>query len=643
MTDQPLDVICLGRAGVDLYGDQIGSRLEDMQSFSKYVGGSSLNIATGSARQGLRSAMLSRVGNEHMGRFVRETLAAEGVDVSHLATDPQRLTALVILGIKDRDTFPLIFYRENCADMALDEADFDAGFIGSARALLITGTHFSTPQVDRASRKAIEYMHAAGGRCVLDIDYRPVLWGLTERGAGEQRFVAADNVTRHLQGIVPLFDLIVGTEEEIHIAGGDTDTIAALRRLRELTEAVLVVKRGPTGCSIFTGAIPDSLDEGITVPGVKVEVLNVLGAGDAFMSGFLRGYLNGEDWARCGRYANACGALVVSRHGCTPAMPTKVELDDYLSRVESVPRPDLDDRLNYLHRVTARHREWKEVCALAFDHRIQLEDMARECGADAARIPVLKSLIARASHQVVREAGLEGRAGVLVDGRFGQPVLEKLTGQGVWIGRPVELPGARPLEFEAGGNVGLEIATWPAEHVVKCLVFYHLDDDEQLRRTQERRVLELWLACVRTHHELLLEIIPPKHLPRDAHTVARAMERFYRLGVYPDWWKLESPTGAAWKEIGRVIEAHDPYCRGVLLLGLEAPAEQLAAGFREAAAQPWCKGFAVGRSIFAEPSRRWLAGELDDEQVVSEVAERYLEIVRLWQQARAPERARQPA
>lgn len=643
MTGKSLDVICLGRAVVDLYGDQIGSRLEDMQSFSKYVGGSSLNIATGSARQGLRSAMLTRVGNEHMGRFIRETLEAEGVDASHVITDPERLTGLVVLGIKDRDSFPLIFFRENCADMAIDENDFDPEFIGSARALLVTGTHFSSPQVDRASRRAIEYMRAAGGRCILDIDYRPVLWGLTGRDAGEERFVAADNVSRHIQGIVPLFDLIVGTEEEIHIAGGTTDTIAALRRLRELTDAVLVAKRGPTGCSIFTGAIPRTLDEGITVSGIKVEVLNVLGAGDAFMSGLLRGYLNGEDWVQCGRYANACGALVVSRHGCTPAMPTKVELDDYLARAGDVPRPDLDERLNWLHRVTVRHRHWPEVCALAFDHRRQLEDMARECGATQARISRLKELIAQASFEAVVEAGIEGRAGVLVDGRFGQSVLEKLTGKGIWIGRPVELPGTRPLDFEVGDNVGLEIASWPAEHVVKCLVFHHPEDEEELRLQQERKVVQLWRACVATDHELLLEIIPPAQLPRDARTVARVMERFYELGVHPDWWKLEPPSEAAWREISRVIDTHDPYCRGVLLLGLEAPAEQLAEGFHAAAEQPWCRGFAVGRSIFAEPARRWLGGEIDDGQVVGEVAARYLEIVHLWQETRTAGQIRQPA
>src|SRR6188472_3179468 len=132
MAEPTLDLITIGRVSVDLYGGQVGGRLEDMASFNKYVGGCPANIAVGAARLALRSALLSRVGDEAMGRFIREQLAREGVDTSHLMTDPQRLTALVILGIRDRETFPLIFFRENCADMALTAADFAPEFIASA-------------------------------------------------------------------------------------------------------------------------------------------------------------------------------------------------------------------------------------------------------------------------------------------------------------------------------------------------------------------------------------------------------------------------------------------------------------------------------------------------------------------------------
>src|SRR5262249_13249962 len=150
------DIICLGRLAVDLYAQQVGARLEDVSSFAKYLGGSSANIAFGCARLRLPSAIVARAGSGHIGRFLTETLANEGCDISHVRTDHERLTALVLLGLKDRDTFPLIFYRENCADMAVDEADFDEAFIASSKALLITGTHLSTAQVNRTSRRALD-------------------------------------------------------------------------------------------------------------------------------------------------------------------------------------------------------------------------------------------------------------------------------------------------------------------------------------------------------------------------------------------------------------------------------------------------------------------------------------------------------
>ena len=214
--------------------------------------------------------------------------------MSHVVRDPQRLTALVLLGLKDRESFPLVFYRENCADMALEVSDFEEAFIASSRALLITGTHFSTGQVDKASRLALEYARRNEVRTILDIDYRPVLWGLTGKAEGEVRYVSSEGVTRHLQGILPLFDLVVGTVEEFEIAGGSRVLIETLRAVRQVTEATLVVKRGVFGCTVIEGEIPDSLEKAPTFGGVQVEVLNVLGAGDAFISGFLSGWLREE-------------------------------------------------------------------------------------------------------------------------------------------------------------------------------------------------------------------------------------------------------------------------------------------------------------------------------------------------------------
>src|SRR5947207_9429702 len=174
---RPLDVVCLGRFGVDFYAQQIGARLEDVATFAKYLGGSSANTAFGCARLGLSAAMAARVGDDAMGRFLTETLAREGCDVSHVSVDPQRITGAVVLGIKDRDTFPLIFYREDCADMAVTDDDVAENFVAQSKALLITVTHFSTPHVHRVSSVALERAGRNDVRTVLDIDYRPVLWG----------------------------------------------------------------------------------------------------------------------------------------------------------------------------------------------------------------------------------------------------------------------------------------------------------------------------------------------------------------------------------------------------------------------------------------------------------------------------------
>ena len=198
-----LDAITFGRSSVDLYGAQVGGRLEDMASFKKYIGGSPTNIAAGLARLGMRSAVITRVGDEHMGRFIREQLVREGVDVRGVRTDPDRLTALVLLGIRDDRQFPLIFYREDCADMALCEEDIDPDFIAEARSFTVTGTHLSHPRPEAAAVKALRIARETGARTALDIDYRPNLWGVAGHGEGESRYVESAGVTAKLRRTCP--------------------------------------------------------------------------------------------------------------------------------------------------------------------------------------------------------------------------------------------------------------------------------------------------------------------------------------------------------------------------------------------------------------------------------------------------------
>ncbi len=630
-----LDLITIGRSSVDLYGGQVGGRLEDMRSFDKYVGGSPTNMATGTARLGLKSALITRVGDEHMGRFLREELAREGVDTTGVVTDPERLTALVILGIRDNTQFPLIFYREDCADMALCEDDIDEAFIARARAVVATGTHLSHPRTAAAVLKALDLARKHGARTALDIDYRPNLWGLAGHGAGEERFIASGKVTAKLQSTLHLFDLIVGTEEEFHIAGGTTDTIAALKAVRAVSAATLVCKRGAAGAVAFTGEIPQSLDDGESGPGFPIEVFNVLGAGDGFMSGLLKGWLDGEAWPRSLEYANACGAFAVSRHGCTPSYPSLAELEFFLKRGVKEKALRKDDELEQIHWSTNRKGDWPVMRVFAFDHRMQMEALE---GATPETIDAFKQLCLDAVLKV--QAGRPGY-GLLCDGRLGRKALYRAAGRGLWIGRPVEWPGSRPLELEP--EIGTDcggLAEWPAEHVVKCLCFCHPDDPPELWAEQEATVARLFEACRRNRLEFLLEVIPSKAGsvgagPMNDDTTARVIQRFYDLGIYPDWWKLEplaSPT--AWEKTCATIEANDPHVRGIVLLGLEASQEALAQSFAAAARFPLIKGFAVGRTIFGEAARRYLSGDLEAEAAVSMMAERYGRLCALWDAAR---------
>jgi 5-dehydro-2-deoxygluconokinase len=631
--ERTLDLIAIGRSSVDLYGQQIGGRLEDMGSFAKYVGGSPTNTAIGGARLGLRAGLITRVGADHMGRFIREELQRDGVDVRGVISDAQRLTALVILGIRDRDTFPLIFYRENCADMALDEGDIDPDYIRSAAAILVNGTHLSQPNVRSASKRAITLAKAAGRRVVFDIDYRPVLWGLEARDMGENRFVADEAVTRELQAIAAECDLIVGTDEEIRILGGAADTVAALRAIRAKSDALIVLKLGAEGCAAFEGAIPDAVDEGLVVGGFPVEVYNVLGAGDAFMAGFLRGWLRGENTERCCTLANAAGAMVVSRHGCAPAMPTWEEMEYFLAQKQRPHRLREDKALEHLHWAGTRRGAYDELTVLAMDHRTQFEDLARASGASDDRIAVFKTLALRVVDEVAKG---DPRFGVLLDGRHGMRALEAAADYPYWIGRPIELPQSVPIEFDSEfKDVGAEIAQWPLSHVVKCLFHYHADDPEDLCARQERQALRLFDACRATRHELLIEIIASKNGTVKHDTAARVLQRFYDLGVKPDWWKLE-PAGDAetWAHIERTIVTNDPHCRGVVVLGLSAPQSELIQSFGPAARCGIVKGFAVGRTIFNGAAEQWFRGEIDDAAAIDSLAANLSDLADAWRRAR---------
>jgi 5-dehydro-2-deoxygluconokinase len=622
-----IDLICAGRADADIYAEQIGSRLEDVSSFRLYLGGSAANIAVGASRMGLHTAMLTGVGADAFGTFVCKALEADNVDVSLVKRDNDRLTALVALAIREQDDFPRIFYYADSADMAVGPEDIDWNVVERAGNILLTGTYLARPRLREMSMQLARFAREHRKRVVLDVDFRPVLWGLVPHSRANAMAAKSSEFASAIQSMAPLCDLIVGTEDELTTAAGAETIEQAMATLQRLSNAMLVQKRGHRGCSIYA-LTASGKRERMDVDGYPVEVVNSVGAGDGFMSGFLSGWLRDRPPVECGALGNACGALVVSRPGCTPAMPTRTEVEYFQANSARLRQASKDRHLARLHRVGTRRDMPAQTLVLAFDHRWQLEEIAGRNNA-VHRLERLKSLIYQAFLKVA-----SGRtdAGILVDDAYGKSILEAASGSSIWIGRALDIPRSHPLMLMGGEELWGYLRTWPTDHIAKVLAYAHPSDPETMWRAQVAELIRLQTICSTEAREYLLELQPSPGKTYAVADVANLMDRFYAEGLQPDWWKLPpARTAETWTRAGDVIRARDAFCRGILVLGQTSTPEELKLAFDACAAEPLCRGFAVGRSVFLEASKAWLLDDATDARLVEEVAERFQWFITTWE------------
>jgi 5-dehydro-2-deoxygluconokinase len=321
------DLLTMGRSSIDLYANDIGAAFEDIGSFAAYVGGSPTNIAVGAQRLGLRTALLTAVGEDKVGDFILAFLRREGVDTAFVPRKPGARSSAVVLGIEPPDRFPLVFYRDNAADAQLTLDDVLAAPVAASAALEVSGTGLAREPARSATFLACERARAAGRTVYLDLDFRADQWH-DPRAYGVV-----------VRSLLPLVDVAFGTVEEVNAAmlqrvedvvithqqvsaptvRGDLEANVATMLGAAGLQAV-VVKRGSEGARIYLRG-----GERLEAPGFPVEVVNVLGAGDAFAAGFIYGRIHGWDWVRSARLGNACGAIVVTRHGCANFMATLEE------------------------------------------------------------------------------------------------------------------------------------------------------------------------------------------------------------------------------------------------------------------------------------------------------------------------------
>ncbi len=309
------DVLSMGRSSIDLYANTIGVPFEEITDFAALVGGCPTNISVGTYRLGLKAALLTGVGNDHVGTFILHFLKKEGIETRYIPTKIGHRTSAVLLGIQPPDQFPLVYYRDNNADIELTIDDVLAAPVADSRLLLISGTGLTREPSRSATQFAAELAQRAGNEVVLDIDYRADLWH-DPRAFGVQ-----------IRLTLPRVDIAIGTEAEILAATDALTPDEAVARLLEGVRKAVVFKQGEHGSTVYT-------KDGTVYPAkpFKIEVLNVLGAGDAYASGFIYGHLQGWDWTKTARMGNATGAIVVTRQGCANAMPT---LDETLAFIES--------------------------------------------------------------------------------------------------------------------------------------------------------------------------------------------------------------------------------------------------------------------------------------------------------------------
>ena len=326
------DLLCMGRSSIDLYANDIGAQFVDIDSFAAYVGGSPTNISVGARRLGLQTALLTGVGEDPVGDFILNFLQQEGIATQFIPRKPGRRTSAVVLGIEPPDKFPLVYYRENCADIALTIDDVLAAPLDNCKVFQFAGTNLSQEPSRSATLFAAERAQQSGAKVVFDLDFRPDQW----------HDVRAFGVMA--RAALRLVDVVIGTEDEINAAMltdpakmrlthsqiSDTrvegDTRAAIATLLRHGPTAVVEKIGPDGARVHLES-----GEVIEAPGYPVEVINILGAGDAFGGGFLYGYVRGWTWYKSARLGNACGAIVVTKHGCANFMPTMDQVIDFVN------------------------------------------------------------------------------------------------------------------------------------------------------------------------------------------------------------------------------------------------------------------------------------------------------------------------
>lgn len=585
------DIIVAGPALVELRGQQQGCDLQQMLSFEKALGNGAPKIAVGLARLGAKAAVISAIGSDAMGKFVLETLSDEAVDTNQITIVSGAQTPLCLKNnVTDADQ--AITYSNATLESLADNALSDT-FLTKSRALLILSACLKDKAINPSMYKAIKQAKEDQVKIILLLDEDVTL-------------------TNNFDDLLVLCDVIIGRELEYINLVKSEDIDSALQVLAKRCSSLLVVKQGqscyvPSQCH----------HRGFNIEATKANI-SISGLG------FIAAWLQEKTIEQCCEQANACETLM-SLNMESPSLDALSYFLDHQNQV--VARSIQSAFFANLCYSSVQKRLKKPLFLLNLGDQKLWQKMAEPYNAKEDTINLAKQFMNEAISQ-----GFENQncAGIIFEDETtfdNKAWSSKLS----WMARSLEKPGETPLQFRTESELSSTLALWPKHHVAKVSVTYHPDDRYSLRGQQEVLLAQLHQACRFTKHGLLIDLLMPMNSLITAKTHSHIMQRFYELGIYPDYWQMAIPRDQrSWENIYSVIQESAPFCQGLFINAAAAPVPQLPTLIEIAGKEKICQGLVVGRTLFQQTVEQWFAKKIDDTMFVQILSDTFRETANLW-------------
>lgn len=583
------DIIVAGPGSVELRGQQQGSSLQHMLSFEKTLGNGAPKVAVGLARLGARCAVISTLGNDEMGKFITEMLHDESVDTSQITTINGTQTSLYLKN-NPTDTSQTLTYGNSLTDAI---SDVNEAFLTKGCALLVLSAWLKEHAIHTNLLTTIKQAKENQVKIILLLDEDVTL-------------------AKNLSDLLALCDVIIGRELDYINLVNAQDIDGALLSLRQSSSALLVIKNGqscyvPSQCH----------HHGFNIETAKPDI-------SASGVGFIAAWLQEKTLEQCCEQANAC-EILMSLNSESPSLDALSYFLDHQNQV--VARSIQSAFFSNLCYSSVQKRLKKPLFLLNLGDLKLWEKMAEPYNVKEETINLAKQFMNEAIIQ-----GLENHSsiGIIFEDETTFDIKTWSTKLS-WMARSLEKPGETPLQFISESELTSTLALWPKHHIAKVSVTYHPDDRYSLRGQQEALLAQLHQVCRFTKHGLLIDLLMPMNSLITAKTHSHIMQRFYELGIYPDYWQMSIPRDQrSWENIYSAIQESAPFCQGLFINAVSAPVPQLPTLMEIAGKEKICQGLVVGRTLFQQTVEQWFAKKIDDRMFVQILSDTFRETANLW-------------